>query len=85
MRGWIAVLHATIVAGREETSIGAKNCGADGKAAFGETFASFGERDSEHRGVICCGIHGTIHRAIRPSRTEARSTGHREYASSLRK
>lgn len=50
-------MHAAIVAGAEERAAFIENGGADGDAAFGETFAGFGEGDGEHGGLIEVVLH----------------------------
>ena len=48
----IAKLDAAIVASADEPTAFIKNRRADRYAAFGQSFAGFGNSDSEHRGVI---------------------------------
>ena len=52
VHGWIAILYAAIVAGADESSLFIENGGADGDAAFGESFAGFGDGDGEHGVVV---------------------------------
>ena len=52
MQGWIVILYAAIVAGADESSLFIENGGADGDAAFGESFAGFRDGDGEHGVVV---------------------------------
>ena len=52
MHGWIAILYAAIVAGADKSSLFIENGGADGDAAFGESFAGFGDGGGEHGVVV---------------------------------
>jgi len=48
VEGGIVILYAAIVTGAEEGSVFVEDRGADRDAAFGESFAGFGEGDGEH-------------------------------------
>src|SRR6185437_10713609 len=48
MGAGVAVLHAAVVAGSEQLSIGREDGGADGDAAFSQPFAGLGDRGGEH-------------------------------------
>jgi hypothetical protein len=52
VHGRIAILYAAIVAGADHRSLFIENGGADGDAAFGESFAGFGDGDGEHGVVV---------------------------------
>ena len=52
VEGWVVILYAAIVAGAEEGSVFVEDGGADGDAAFGESFAGFGDGDGEHGVVV---------------------------------
>ena len=56
----IAELHPAIVARAEERAVLIEDGGPDRNAAFGEAFASFGERNGEHTVVIERGLHRGI-------------------------
>ena len=48
----IAELHAAIVPGAEERAVVIEDGGADGDAAFGKSFAGFGERNGQRGAMI---------------------------------
>ena len=58
MQGGIAILYAAIVAGADERSVFIENRGANRNAAFGESFAGFGNGDKQHRAEIQRVRHG---------------------------
>ena len=58
MQGGIAILYAAIVAGADERSVFIENRGANRNAAFGESFAGFGNGDKQHRAEIQGVRHG---------------------------
>ena len=55
VQGWVVILYAAIVAGAEERSVLVEDRGTDGDAAFGESFAGFGDGYGEH-GVVVEGV-----------------------------
>ncbi len=59
VEGWVVILYAAIVTGAEQRSVFVEDGGADGDAAFGESFAGFGHGDSEHGVVVERVFHGT--------------------------
>ncbi|SRR5579885_288731 len=52
VKGWIAILHAAIVAGPDEPAACIEYGRADGNAAFSESFAGFFKSDRQHGGVV---------------------------------
>ena len=69
MQGWIVILYAAIVAGTEERSLFIENGGADGDAAFGESFAGFRDGDGEHGVVVERVCHGRDYTRVRLERS----------------
>ena len=75
MQGWIAILYAAIVAGADESSLFIENGGADGDAAFGESFAGFGDGDIEHGVVVERVGHWRDYTRVRLGRAITRECG----------
>jgi hypothetical protein len=61
-------LYPAIVAGTDERSVFIENCGADGDAAFGESFAGFGNGQRQQRFEIQRIRHGQKYTRLRGKR-----------------
>jgi hypothetical protein len=57
MHGGIAMLHATVVTGTDEATLGVKDSGSNRNATFGQALAGLLKSDRQHRMRVPFGLH----------------------------